>query len=386
VWQFKAAAMAEFESCWKKGTFANPDITADRTGAVPLMWVFTYKFDEDGYLLKYKARLFVRGDLQEQYGDTYAATLAARLFRALMASACAFNLKAMQYDVPNAFLNATLDCTLHVQTPDGFQDRYGQTLRLLRAFYGLKEAPRLWAVHFQELLRKLGLHPIQGFPCLWMNDRIIFFFYVDDIIILYHPDYQEGFEKLEQQLIKLYNLRQMGNVKWFLGIRVERVLANRQLYLVQDSFIVKVCTEFDLISADGKYPSTPLSSTSRLLPYDGVSEPSNTKTYQRLVGNLAYIEIMTRPDVAHAHSVLARFLINPGPTHLSEIKHVWQYLYGTMYLAIESKPNFATLIFIRCGSAKRWNLEGSLLSGNPLLRCLQTALLSYFLVRNTRTL
>jgi hypothetical protein len=53
--QFEAAAVAEFNSCWKKGTFANPDITADRTDAVPLMWVFTYKFDEDGYLLKHKA-------------------------------------------------------------------------------------------------------------------------------------------------------------------------------------------------------------------------------------------------------------------------------------------------------------------------------------------
>ncbi|KAK1916876.1 hypothetical protein P3342_004431 [Pyrenophora teres f. teres] len=137
------------------------------------MWVFTYKFDEDGYLLKYKARLVVRGDLQEQYSDTYAATLAARLFQALMALACAFNLKAMQYDVPNAFLNANMDRTLYVRTPDGFQDRYGPNLRLLRALYGLKEAPRLWAVHFQESLRKLGLHPVQGFPCLWMNNRII---------------------------------------------------------------------------------------------------------------------------------------------------------------------------------------------------------------------
>jgi hypothetical protein len=77
--QFEAAAVAEFDSCWK-GTFANPDITANRTDAVPLMWVFTYKFNEDGYLLKHKAQLVVRGDLQEQYGDTYAATLAARLF------------------------------------------------------------------------------------------------------------------------------------------------------------------------------------------------------------------------------------------------------------------------------------------------------------------
>jgi hypothetical protein len=333
--QFEAAAVAEFNSCWEKGTFASPDIVAENTAdAVPLMWVFTYKFDEDGYLLKYKARLVVRGDLQEQYGDTYAATLAARLFRALMALACAFNLKAMQYDVPNAFLNALLDRTLYVSTPDGFQDKYGPILHLLRALYGLKEAPRLWALHFQASLRKLGLHPVQGFPCLWMNDRVILFFYVDDIIILYHPEYKEDFEKLERQLIKLYNLRQIGDVKWFLGIRVERVLASRQLYLVQDAFINKVCTEFDLIRADGRYPSTPLSSASRLAPYDGISELSNTKTYQRLVGSLAYIEVMTRPDVAHAHSVLARFLTNPGPIHLSEIKHLWQYLYGTRYLAI----------------------------------------------------
>jgi hypothetical protein len=119
--QFKTAAATEFDNCWKKGTFASLDITVENTAdAVPLMWVFSYKFNEDGYLVKYKARLVVRGDLQAQYGDTYAATLAARLFRALMALACAFNLKAMQYDVPNAFLNAFLDRILYVRTPDGF--------------------------------------------------------------------------------------------------------------------------------------------------------------------------------------------------------------------------------------------------------------------------
>jgi hypothetical protein len=59
-----------------------------------------------------------------------------------------------------------------------------------------------------------------------MNNRVILFFYVNDIIILYHPDYQEDCEKLEQQLVKLYNLRQIGEVKWFLGIRVKRVLAS----------------------------------------------------------------------------------------------------------------------------------------------------------------
>ncbi|KAI2477479.1 hypothetical protein Ptr902_11104 [Pyrenophora tritici-repentis] len=84
---------------------------------------------------------------------------------------------------------------------------------------------------------------------------------------------------------------------------------------------------------------------SKLLPYDGLSDPTVTKTYQRLVGNLAYIEIMTRPDVAHAHSILSRFLINPGPVHLSEIKHVWQYLYGTRYLAISARGGEPTQTF-----------------------------------------
>ena len=106
-----------------------------------------------------------------------------------MALACAFNLKAMQYDVLNAFLNAFLDRTLYVRTPDGFWDKYSLTLCLLRALYGLKEALRLWALHFQASLRKLSLHPVHSFLCLWINNRIILFFYVDDVIILYYPNY-----------------------------------------------------------------------------------------------------------------------------------------------------------------------------------------------------
>jgi hypothetical protein len=70
-------------------------VAAEATSqALPLMWVFTYKFNKDRLLYKYKAQLVVRGDLQEDWGDTYAATLAARVFRFLIALATAFGLKA----------------------------------------------------------------------------------------------------------------------------------------------------------------------------------------------------------------------------------------------------------------------------------------------------
>jgi hypothetical protein len=54
----------EMDDCWKKGCFKNTKVTPFTADAeiLPLMWVYTNKFDEDGYFLKAKARLVVRGD------------------------------------------------------------------------------------------------------------------------------------------------------------------------------------------------------------------------------------------------------------------------------------------------------------------------------------
>ncbi len=51
-----------------------------------LKWVFTYKIDFDEYLIKYKARIVIRDDLQnvDNAQNMYAATLAAKFFRMMM--------------------------------------------------------------------------------------------------------------------------------------------------------------------------------------------------------------------------------------------------------------------------------------------------------------
>ena len=74
------------------------------------MWVYTYKVDQDGAFIKCKVRLVVRGDQQKpSEQETYVVTLAARLFRILMAITARFNLELIQFDVVNAFPYATLD-------------------------------------------------------------------------------------------------------------------------------------------------------------------------------------------------------------------------------------------------------------------------------------
>jgi hypothetical protein len=105
------------------------------------MWVFTYKFNEDRLLYKYNALIVVRGNLQEDWSDTYAVTPAARMFRYLMALAAAFGLKVYQYNVLNAFLNAHLNKLVYVQTSDTYVEELHKLLELQRALYGLKDAP-----------------------------------------------------------------------------------------------------------------------------------------------------------------------------------------------------------------------------------------------------
>ena len=85
-----------------------------------LKWVFKYKFDSDSYLQKLKAQLYIYGDLQITKEETYAATLAAQIFRALMAIAAAFDLEIRQYDAVSAFINVKLNKLIYCYCPEGF--------------------------------------------------------------------------------------------------------------------------------------------------------------------------------------------------------------------------------------------------------------------------
>ena len=91
---FMQAAIKEFDHLKQRGTFKLTSKSSTKSTVLPLVWIFKYKFDDEGYLVKHKARLYVRGDLQKTEQDTAAATLAIRVFRALMALTASFKLTA----------------------------------------------------------------------------------------------------------------------------------------------------------------------------------------------------------------------------------------------------------------------------------------------------
>jgi hypothetical protein len=312
--QFRRAQEIEWRDLRAKGVFRKTDKTKTTADGevLPLMWVFTYKTDSDGYLSRFKARLVVRGDLQAPLDNTYAATLAIRNFGALIAIANYFNLELKQYDVPTAFLNAEIDRTLYAETPEAFRHTEGEIMRVIRALYGLKESPILWYNELRRELIKLGLKPVNGFPCLYTSHWLILFVYVDDIVMAFHQLNTHLHKSFEQDLVDLYNIKAMGDLTWFLGIRIVRDRVLHKTWLVQDAFIDK-----------------------------SIEEPDTTRTklYQQLVGSLAYIAVWSRPDVARTHVVFACHLTNPGQSHVSKIRQTWRYLLSTKALALEAFAN-----------------------------------------------
>ena len=330
--EFSDAAAFEIETLRNKGTFKEVLIpNAKGTQVLPLKWVFTYKYDADGVLEKFKARICVRGDLQWiTTEEKRAATLAFKTARAVFALVAAFDLNMIQRDVVTAFLNSVLQGEVYTKIPPGFE-HLGHCWMLLRALYGLRMAPRLWQQEATRVLVLLGFTPVPEDPCIFIKEGIIVFFYVDDIIIVNHPSYAEQASQVDKDMKKHWEMRDL-DANWFLNIRIIRDRSQKKLWLCQDSYIESMANRYDLITQ--RKVDTPMSNEP-LLPYDGIASPGQIHGFQAKVGSAQYATTTLRPDAAKATAKAAEFLMNPGPKHIDAIDRIIQYLYQTRFWAIE---------------------------------------------------
>ncbi|KAL2695409.1 hypothetical protein AAEP93_010038 [Penicillium crustosum] len=330
--QLKAAAEFEIETLKAKETFSQVALPNKKsTQILPLKWVFTYKFDADGMLEKFKARICVRGDLQwMSTEEKRAATLAVKTARAVFALVAAFDLDMIQRDVVTAFLNSMLESEVYTKCPPGFE-ALNQCWLLHRALYGLRMSPRLWQQEATKVLVKLGLTPVEEDPCIFTTKGIIVFFYVDDIIIVNHPKQAKEAALLDQNLKKQWELREL-DASWFLNIRIIRDREQKKLWLCQDSYIESMAHKYNLVTE--RKIGSPLS-IEPLVPYDGVASPQQIHGFQAKVGSAQYATTITRVDAAKATSKVAEFLTNPGPKHIDAVDRIIQYLYETRFWAIE---------------------------------------------------
>jgi hypothetical protein len=297
-------------------------------------WVFMYKTDKHGRLLRCKARLVALGNQQRDCDlPTRATTLAMTSLRVLLAMVAKFDLETLQMDAVNAFVHADLDELVYMRMPPGFTIP-SHVLRLNKALYGLRRSPLLWQTKFTATLKDLGFKEVPQEPCVVLKDGIICFFFVDDIVFAFRKKDREKVAHTVTSLKETFTMSELGELKWFLGMHIIRDRSKRYLWVSQLSYIEKVASQFtpDL----ERCPETPMTEEEllQLPPDEEVNEVDRT-LYQRKVGSLLFAAISTRPDIAFAAARLSRFNQRPGKVHQEAADRVIRYLYRTRHLSIQ---------------------------------------------------
>ena len=327
---WRQAMVDEMAALHSTGTW---DLVVLPVGKFPVgcRWVYTVKVGPDGQVDRLKARLVAKGYTQvygSDYGDTFSPVAKIASVRLLLSMAAMCSWPLFQLDIKNAFLHGDLAEEVYMEQPPGFvaQGESGLVCRLRRSLYGLKQSPRAWFGRFSSVVQEFGMlrstadhsvfyHHNSSGQCIYLV------VYVDDIVITGSD--QDGIQKLKQHLFTHFQTKDLGKLKYFLGIEIAQ--SSSGVVLSQRKYALDILEETDML--DCKPVDTPMDPNVKLVPGQGESfgDPGR---YRRLVGKLNYLTI-TRPDISFPVSVVSQFLQSPCDSHWDAVIRILRYIKST---------------------------------------------------------
>ncbi|KAL0551736.1 hypothetical protein IC582_010825 [Cucumis melo] len=229
-------------------------------------------------------------------------------------------------DVKSAFLNGYLNEEVYVAQPKDFVDSEHpkHVYKLNKALYELKQAPRAWYNRLTMYLRGRGYSRGEIDKTLFIHRKsdqlLVAQIYVDDIIFGgFLQDLVNNFINIMQSEFKMSMVEELS---CFLGLQIKQ--KNDGIFISQEKYARNMVKKFGLEHARNK--RTP-AATHVKRTKDTEGAEVNHKLYKSIVGNLLYLTA-SRPDIAYAVGICARYQADPRITHLEAIKRILKYVHG----------------------------------------------------------
>jgi hypothetical protein len=337
----------EVMKCFDMGTWEIVD-TADIPPECSVMgtcFSFKVKCDSEGKLLKCRARANANGTQQKpgSYGETFAPTSKFSVIRTICAIAAQENLTLYQFDDKGAFLLAPCKEPVYMNLPGRYKLPPGKALKCKKLLYGLKQSAFGWHEMISGWLLEHGFENLDTDGVTFKKEttkldgtvsKILLTIHVDDAIVATNDD--EYYQKFMDELGTSFELSASGKLTWFLGCKVEQDLVKGTVRMSQEKYCNDVLKRFKMSDANAVH--TPCEANQHLQASDSPSmehrDPNVVRDYQQAVGSCMFLTVFTRGDCAFAVNQCARFMANPGPTHIAAIRRVLRYLAGTRSLGL----------------------------------------------------
>ncbi|RVW47408.1 Retrovirus-related Pol polyprotein from transposon RE1 [Vitis vinifera] len=285
-------------------------------------------YKADGSIERFKARLVAKGYTQTygiDYTETFALVAKINTVRVLLSLAANLDWPLQQFDVKNAFLHGELSKEVYMDLPPECmvsEKQCQKVCKLKKSLYGLKQSPRAWFGRFTKSMRAFGYRQSNSDHTLFLKKQhgkiTALIVYVDDMVVTGNDP--EERKALQNYLSREFEMKDLGPLKYFLGIEVSR--SSEGIFLSQRKYALDLLQETGM---SGCQPvNTPIEEGLKLCV-----EPNQVSTdngrYQRLVGRLMYLA-HTRPDLAYALSVVSQYMHNPGEQHMNAVIRILRYL------------------------------------------------------------
>ncbi|GJU48848.1 putative RNA-directed DNA polymerase [Tanacetum coccineum] len=318
----------EIKALEKNGTWTLEKLSEGKR-AIDSKWVYKTKYKSNGEVERYKARLIARGHKQREgvdYHETFALVAKLVTVRTLLMIATKKNWIIHQLYVNIVFLHGDLDEEVYMKIPQGFS-REGETkvCRLRKSLYGLKQGSRNWYHKFTKFLLSLHFKQSKADHSLFTYQvggvYVAILIYVDDVIIV--ENNTKKIQQTKKELDKEFNIKNLGPLKYFLGIEVAK--SSDRLVLSQRKYTLDVLKDSGMLGC--RLSAFPFEQGTKLDKGEEEARVDATR-YRRLVGRLLYLQA-TRPDITYAVNILSQFVSDPRQNHFESANRVLRYLKGT---------------------------------------------------------
>ncbi|PKU70162.1 Retrovirus-related Pol polyprotein from transposon TNT 1-94 [Dendrobium catenatum] len=327
---WRAAMADEFYALQRQGTWDLVPLPPN-TSLLGSKWTFRTKYNSDGTVARFKARLVAQGNTQ-QYGVNYLETFSPvakfTTIRTFLTIAIHYNWPVHQIDITNAFLHGKLNETIFMKHPKGFEDdtQPNYVCKLKKTIYGLKQSPRMWFQMLSTHLQSIGFvaGKADSSMFLFSKDDVQLFMviYVDDILLTGNNN--KMITSTINQLKTKFDMKHLGLAHSFLGIQITRT--NNSFFLSQSQYANSI---LDIAGMSQCKPLANPSYTKPPVPQAQEFLGNDPKLYRHLVGSLQYLTL-TRPDISFAVNSLCQHMHNPMSLDFLFLHRLLRYIKGTL--------------------------------------------------------
>ena len=143
-----------------------------------------------------------------------------------MALVAHFDFDLHQMDVKTTFLNGNLEEEVYMKQHEGFSSSEGENLacKLKKSIYGLKQASRQWYLKFHEVVTSFDFEENIMDQFIYQkvsgSKNCFLVLYVDDILLATND--KGLLYEVKQLLSKNFDMKDMGEVSYIIGIKIHR--------------------------------------------------------------------------------------------------------------------------------------------------------------------